>query len=299
MNVSDAKPGIFIGSSVERLEIAYALQEHLEYVAEPTVWTQDIFKPSSYALLDLVNATRKFQFAIFVFAADDIVTLRNIASAAVRDNVVFEFGLFVGALGLNRCFLVMPRNTGTLHLPTDLLGLAPLTYAADRSDRNLVAAMGPAANRVRLSIREQQAKLTESEHADASHIPNASDRKSFVRRMTASGFLEIWSGPRLSEARAAVRELPSNPYGYDEGEVAAHEGLRRIFAFLEGVSDAVLSGEIDEGVARSVFERPVQILWPHMYTLLAPANHADEWWDPLPKLAQLHKRWSAPTKKQD
>jgi hypothetical protein len=208
---------------------------------------------------------------------------------AIRDNVVFEFGLFVGALGLNRCFLVMPRDSEPLHMPTDLLGLAPLTYATNRADANIVAALGPAANRVRRAMRE----LFQARRPERSAAATASDAVESLR-MTAEDFVEIWNSTELATARAVVRTIPSSPYGYDDEEMDAHRGLRRIFTFLEGLADAILSGDIDEAVARIAFERPVTLLWPHMYTLLAPANHAEDWWrrQPLPRLAELYRRWA-------
>lgn len=281
------RPSIFIASSVERIEIAYTMQEHLEYVAEPTVWTHDIFKPTSYALVDLVDASRKFQFAIFIFAPDDILTIRDIKVQSIRDNVIFEFGLFIGALGLHRCFLVTPRQSEPLHLPSDLLGLAPLTYATDRSDRNLVAALGPAANRVRRAIRDQMAAQ------ETTTLPPRSDERRQIRQVRAQDFINIWNGPELTLARQAVRELPSSPYGDDDEEVAAHNALRRLFTFLENVADAVLEGEVDEVAAKAVFDQPIEKLWPHMYTLMAPANHAEDWWRTRPaKLGELYARWS-------
>ncbi len=222
MSDGSRKPSIFIASSVERLEIAYTLQEHLEYVSEPTVWTYDIFKPTNYALADLVNASRKFHFAIFVFAPDDVLMVRDAAVKSVRDNVIFEFGLFVGALGLSRCFLVTPRQTDPLHFPTDLLGLSPLTYATDRSDRDLLAALGPAANRVRRAIRDRLSS------EDPILSPRGrDDERGHIGQMRARDFINIWNGADLMSVREAIRNLPSSPYGYDDDEVAAHQALRR------------------------------------------------------------------------
>lgn len=44
--------------------------------------------------------------------------------------------------------VVAPRGQD-LHLPTDLAGIALLSYPTDRSDENLYAALGPAANQIR------------------------------------------------------------------------------------------------------------------------------------------------------
>jgi hypothetical protein len=86
-------------------------------------------------------------------AADDITELRKEVVSTVRDNVVFELGLFIGRLGVERCFLVCPRGAGGLHLPTDLLGLTPVEYDPVRRDGNLEACLGPASSRMRSVIK--------------------------------------------------------------------------------------------------------------------------------------------------
>ena len=50
------KPAVFIGSSVESLKIAYAIQEELTHNAEITLWSQGIFKLSNTTLDDLLEA---------------------------------------------------------------------------------------------------------------------------------------------------------------------------------------------------------------------------------------------------
>jgi len=124
-----AGPALFIGSSVEGLNIAYAIQENLDFDCEPMVWPQGVFNPSSSALVDLYAFSRKAEFAVFVFTPDDIVHLRGAPHPVARDNVIFELGLFIGALGPRRCFFVVPRGS-SLHVPSDLLGVEPLTSSA-------------------------------------------------------------------------------------------------------------------------------------------------------------------------
>lgn len=149
------KPRLFIGSSTESLEVAYAVQENLEHDAEVTVWTQGIFDLSKSALQSLVDRLANTDFAAFVLTPDDVTTLRNQDKQTPRDNVIFELGLFAGHLGQSRCFMIQPRGITDFHLPTDLLGISPAQYEPNRPDGNLVAALGPACNRIRNAIKSQ------------------------------------------------------------------------------------------------------------------------------------------------
>jgi hypothetical protein len=51
VTVQARRPPIFIGSSAERFDVAYAVQESLGYDAGPAVRTRDVFKPGNYALI--------------------------------------------------------------------------------------------------------------------------------------------------------------------------------------------------------------------------------------------------------
>lgn len=148
------KPRIFIGSSVEGLDLANAIQENLTYDAECTVWNQGIFKLSSNALDDLIASLDNFDFGIFVFKPDDLTQIRQKTFETVRDNVVFELGLFIGRLGKERVFFVLPEDSKNFHLPSDLSGVAAGLYNANRSDDNLLAALGVFCNQVRSRIKD-------------------------------------------------------------------------------------------------------------------------------------------------
>jgi hypothetical protein len=142
------KPSLFIGSSVEGLPIANAIQQNLEHDCNPNIWSQGIFQLSSTVLDDLLAAIKTYHFAIFVFTPDDLIKIRDNTIATVRDNIVFELGLFFGGLGKERVFYVKPRG-GELQIPSDLLGITPGTYDEQRDDQNLMAALGPFCNQVR------------------------------------------------------------------------------------------------------------------------------------------------------
>ena len=145
------KPRIFIGSSVEGLNVAYAIQENLKFVSENTVWTQGVFNLSESSLESLLAILDGCDFGIFVFTPDDYVKIRGEEDLTVRDNVLFELGLFIGRLGRNRCYIIIPDNKD-FHLPTDLIGLTPGKYEATRSDNNLQAGTGSACHKIRENI---------------------------------------------------------------------------------------------------------------------------------------------------
>ena len=146
-------PRVFIGSSTENLNIAYAIQQNIEKDSEPTVWNQNIFDLSSYTLDSLIKQIEEFDFGIFVFSPDDIANIRNKEKQIVRDNIVLELGLFIGRLGKERTFIIVPQGIENFQLPTDLLGLTIAEYNPKRKDNNLEAALGPACNKIRNSLK--------------------------------------------------------------------------------------------------------------------------------------------------
>jgi hypothetical protein len=122
------RPRIFLGSSGKQAKLVNALTRGLAEVAEVQPWTT-VFNPGVSTLDRLVELTRQVDFAAFVFAEDDWTS--NPSDTAVsgqaspRDNVVFEAGLFGGALGMRRTFILHARGA---KLPTDLLGMTAVRY---------------------------------------------------------------------------------------------------------------------------------------------------------------------------
>ncbi|CAK8710797.1 hypothetical protein GKODMF_02015 [Candidatus Electrothrix gigas] len=159
------KPRMFIGSSVEGKDIAEYIQLGLEYDVETTIWHQGIFGLSDGSLDSLVRAAKDFDFAALVLTPDDLVMKRGTEKGCPRDNVVFELGLFMGALGRERTFIVYNRDK-QLDLPTDLAGVTPATFAS-RSDDNLHAALGPVCTRIKQAINTCGLKAGHAAEAEA------------------------------------------------------------------------------------------------------------------------------------
>ena len=267
------------------MDVAYALQKNLEYESDPTVWDQGVFRPMRQTLVDLTTEAAQTDFAVFIFAPDDIADIRGETRAVVRDNVLFELGLFIGALGLERCFMVAPRDAPNLHLPSDLLGLAPLSYAADRRDGRLRAALGPASHEILTSIRSLGVRTGQTAPPHSPLADVTLDAHRLTRR-----FIEDWNGPELAPFRERLRSpLPLHVLEDDDG--LATEAVRNVFHFLNTMAEALLAGRVIEAEARPVFEKPVRQLWAHAFTYLAPPNLAGEAWEPLPAIGQLDRHW--------
>lgn len=146
------KPRVFIASSVEGLDIAKSIQVNLEHTMEVTIWSQGVFDLSAYTLESLNSALGQNDFGIFVFSADDKLMIRDTEKTTVRDNVLFELGLFVGRLGRYSNFIVKPRSID-LHIPSDLFGLTLADYDDQRSDGNLDAALGVSCTKIERQIK--------------------------------------------------------------------------------------------------------------------------------------------------
>ncbi len=198
------KPRMFIASSVDNLDLAYAAQEGLEHDVDCTVWSQGVFNLSKSTMTSLIDTLDESDFGLFVFAPSDIVEMKDETKRVVRDNVIFELGLFMGKLGQDRSFILTPRNVDDVHLPTDLTGITTASYDATRQDGNLVAALGPACSKIRRAVKllgrvdavESPKPTTSTVVADPDLITDENDIISLI---------QSWMGSRsTSDNRKAI-----------------------------------------------------------------------------------------------
>ena len=103
-----------------------------------TVWTDGVFFAGGYPLEALEKAVGESDFAVAIAQPDDVVRSRKRMQPTLRDNVLFELGLFMGKLTRHRAILIHPKIPN-LKLPSDLHGLTLLSYApgspTDLADR--------------------------------------------------------------------------------------------------------------------------------------------------------------------
>lgn len=115
----DLKPTIFIGSSTENYDIAEKIAMLLNDIAECKLWKEAFdYGKSSYD--SLITQISFHDYAILIAGANDILISRHQVFDSPRDNVLFEFGLFIGGLGKSRVFYLVQEGT---KIPTDLSGI--------------------------------------------------------------------------------------------------------------------------------------------------------------------------------
>jgi hypothetical protein len=150
--VSDAR--VFIGSPAEAIKLANALQTALERDASARVWSQRIFPQNRGTLESLLEAADTYDFACFIAPPHDVVVAsRGSEHAVTRDNVILEYGLFLGHLGPDRVFLIRPRDSD-LTLPSDLAGVSHLDYKPVDKDNPPAAVLSTAAQVILDAIEE-------------------------------------------------------------------------------------------------------------------------------------------------
>lgn len=162
MEANTKKPTIFIGSSTEGLEVAYALQSRLECDSTPTVWNQDFFPITESSVHALCRQASLYDFAVMVLTPDDVVQKRSVVDICPRDNVIFELGLFMGAIGRERTFFLLGRGEG-INLPSDLAGVTHLEYDARRDALELESAVQPAVQRIKRQMKTVHPRNASSE----------------------------------------------------------------------------------------------------------------------------------------
>jgi hypothetical protein len=160
MSMSAERPNIFLGCSTESSRfIAPVIQAILAEDALVQIFSDDFFEPGKYVLESLVERVDRYDFAILLFTADDLAVIRGNEFLVARDNTVLEAGFFIGKLGRERTFVMVP-NLPNLRLPTDLAGLTTIRFPSRPKPEFLRAELGPACQTIRNAVE----KLGPCEH---------------------------------------------------------------------------------------------------------------------------------------
>jgi len=147
---------MFIGSSTPNLNVARALADCLSgrgFIA--LVWNQELFKPFESTLDALIRIAEEVDFGVFVWGASDVLLTIRGPIPAPRDNVVFETGLFLGALGKDRMFMVVDPSIEP-SIPSDFSGITRVSYDGTLLGAYDTTAVSAACNTIERSIKNRQ-----------------------------------------------------------------------------------------------------------------------------------------------
>ncbi|MBS0549192.1 MAG: nucleotide-binding protein [Proteobacteria bacterium] len=157
------RPKLLIASSTEGLTYAKALKALLAPEIESEVWVEGFFAAGEFTLETLEERSSEYDGALVVATADDQVISRSRESPAPRDNLVFEFGLFVAIFGRRRALLLVEEKSG-VRMPSDVSGLTYIpfqrTSPVDEGLKAAGVAVRQLANRWKDSLLDKGTKAT-------------------------------------------------------------------------------------------------------------------------------------------
>jgi hypothetical protein len=155
------KPAVFIGSSTEGLQVADAMLSFFGSQAEVEIWNSGrIFTRNQSFLKSLLDTASLYEFAVLILTNDDISQIRGETYETARDNVLFEFGLFLGKLGTRRVYTLVEKD---LKLPTEVDGIS-LDFFTRTQDGNPTEDFSIIAANIVSSILEYHQRTTEFSH---------------------------------------------------------------------------------------------------------------------------------------
>jgi CRP/FNR family transcriptional regulator, cyclic AMP receptor protein len=152
ISVPNEAPKLFIISSSEAKPIAHGVRAGLEHDVFSKVWDDGVFFAGGYPLEALELQVAESDFAVAIAEADDVIESRGLKAPTVRDNVLFELGLFMGKLTRYRTILVHPKMND-LKLPSDLQGLTLVSYIPG-DNATLAARLTPVCDQIRALVKK-------------------------------------------------------------------------------------------------------------------------------------------------
>jgi SAM-dependent methyltransferase len=156
---------LFIGSSSEAVQRGVVAQmvDKLSDVFEVRPWQQH-FTGGRFTLEVLISEARQADAAILIFTKDDPREFRGELDIVARDNVILEYGLFMGLKGRDRVLIIEEEG---VNLPSDVLGVTTLKFRADKGAAVLEADFHLIAQKISKQWSDLMPSVPEGEIQDA------------------------------------------------------------------------------------------------------------------------------------
>ena len=263
---------IFLGSSTEAKGAMVEVASWLEDEGRHAVLRWDapgVFTPDHGVFEELLRLAAEVDGALLIFSEDDRTWKRGEQLSTTRDNILFEYGMFVGALGRDSVRRVV---VGRPDPATDLLGLHAIRLPPN-DDRDADREAREQARRQVLAWarRLSPAYLKRLGFDLAKHL--ARNQQTPVRDILLSVAPAFLSRNRSQEIRAMCSDkgvLGGSYYGrqfaWVEEPGASERRLRRIFVRAGGAGscEGFSKGEV-EGILLHLDRRSEAILARWVY----------------------------------
>ncbi len=166
-------PKLFVGSWAETTNWISLLTESLDGKAAVSQWAS-MLGPSLPAMDAMEQALDGADFAAFIVPSDMADDGERLGRG--RENVIFEVGFAMGALGRDRTFLLVPQAP-EMSLPSDLAGVNVMFYGEGGNDAANVSRL---ADRMledmrALGPRERAQTSGRAEHGETQHVDLLAD----------------------------------------------------------------------------------------------------------------------------
>ena len=232
----DTSPKLFIGSSAESLPIAKALGNQLATGFEVKLW-DSAFDAGEFFLERLRKELLLTDFALFILSPDDKVNKRGKEYHTVRDNVIFELGLFIGAIGLKKAHFVLVdtvkggKKTSPFIL-TDLDGIKKTRLLVQLDDAGQIIQNEENTNAFQATVTALTTMFNKAQSAiSLSLLPSTSLAVGYYRNFLMQACKELIS-MRDFELNGLHYDLSKDIFDFyviipDAGNDASHEAYQK------------------------------------------------------------------------
>lgn len=129
------KRKLFIGSSTQGLDIAQKVKTRIEEKCSEwlsvKLWSDDnVFKLTKSTLENLQEKSMLYDYGVLIATSDDVGEIKEDKCEIMRDNVLFEAGMFLATLGRERAFIMIEKGC---RIPSDLNGQTLSIFSKDES----------------------------------------------------------------------------------------------------------------------------------------------------------------------
>lgn len=217
------RPNMFIASSTKGLDCAEAVASQFKDDVDVDIWTnEDVFKLNTSYLETLLNRASYSDFAVALFTADDTAVIKDKAARVARDNVIFEFGLFLGRLGLDRTFFIMERD---VELFSDWAGIKSAKFSRNSLDVDIRAAC----DKIRTAMTES------AQREQFSVLPSTSLAVGYYNNFLAKvlGDLRAMDSIEMIKRDSKGREVGRHTYDISNQRPIIHVKVPQNLADLE------------------------------------------------------------------